>query len=239
MKLIVGLGNPGPKYAHNRHNIGFMAVDRIADQHGFSTPRSKFQGDVFDGTIAGEKTILLKPMTYMNESGRSVGEVMRFYKIDLADVIVFHDELDLAPGKLKAKIGGGHAGHNGLRSIMAHCGEAFVRIRMGIGHPGDKALVHNHVLGDFAKADESWLDTQLEAIAKNMRWLVKDDSTRFMTAVAQAQQPKKSKNEMTKNTTSETKEIDNASPTQFKTVAEKTSEGSMADSLKSLLGLKK
>ncbi len=191
MKLIVGLGNPGPRYANNRHNIGFMAIDAIADHLSLPNPRSKFQGDVFEASIGGEKVLLLKPMTYMNESGRSVQEVMRFYKIELGDLIVFHDELDLKPGKLKVKVGGGHAGHNGLRSIMAHCGEQFVRVRMGIGHPGDKALVHNHVLGDFAKIESKWLNPQLDAIAKNVRWLVKNDNARFMTNVAQALQPPK------------------------------------------------
>ncbi len=136
MKLFVGLGNIGDMYARNRHNIGFMAVERIADKHGFSAWKRRFQGETSEGTIAGERVLLLKPSTYMNESGRSVGEAMRFLKIDLDDLVVFHDELDLAPGKLKVKTGGGNAGHNGLRSITAHLGNEYVRVRMGIGHPG-------------------------------------------------------------------------------------------------------
>ncbi|MBI1385649.1 MAG: aminoacyl-tRNA hydrolase [Rhizobiales bacterium] len=186
MKLIVGLGNPGPKYARNRHNIGFLAVEEIHRANGFSPWRKKFQGEIAEGTIAGARCLLLKPQTYMNESGRSVGEAMRFHKIVPADVIVLHDELDLAPGKLRAKLGGGNAGHNGLRSISAHIGADFWRVRLGIGHPGRKELVQPWVLGDFAKADEVWLTEMLSAIAGAARHLAAGDTNRFMTAVAEA-----------------------------------------------------
>ncbi len=158
MKLFVGLGNPGEKYRANRHNIGFMAVDRIADRHGFGPWRKKFQGLVSEGTIGGERVTLLKPETYMNESGRSVGEAQRFLKIPLSDVYVFHDELDLAPGKVKVKAGGGNAGHNGLRSISAHIENEYKRVRLGIGHPASKDVVIHHVLNDFAKAEREGLN---------------------------------------------------------------------------------
>ncbi|HBK90219.1 MAG TPA: aminoacyl-tRNA hydrolase, partial [Parvularcula sp.] len=157
MLLIVGLGNPGEKYARHRHNVGFMAVDAIAGAHRFGPERKKFQGVIREGEIGGVKFLSLKPQTFMNDSGLSVGAAMRFYKIEPADVVVFHDELDLAPGKIKAKIGGGLAGHNGLKSIAEHIGEEFRRVRIGIGHPGDKARVTGHVLGDFSKADQDWL----------------------------------------------------------------------------------
>ncbi|RME17075.1 MAG: aminoacyl-tRNA hydrolase, partial [Alphaproteobacteria bacterium] len=165
MKLFVGLGNPGAKYARNRHNIGFMALDRIAEDHGFGPWRAKFQGLVSEGRLGGEKVVLLKPQTYMNLSGQAVGEAMRFFKLAPADVIVFHDELDLAPGKVRLKLGGGHAGHNGLRSIHAHIGEAYGRVRLGIGHPGHKDRVTAWVLADFPKADEVWLDDLLRGVS--------------------------------------------------------------------------
>ncbi len=166
MLLIVGLGNPGSRYAANRHNIGFMAVDEIVRRHCFSPWRQRFQGDVAEGRLDGEKTMALKPRTYMNESGRAVGEAMRFFKLRPEDVVVFHDELDLAPGKLRVKRGGGHAGHNGLRSIIAHIGPDFRRVRIGIGHPGDPARVTGYVLGDFAKSDREWSEPLLEAIGE-------------------------------------------------------------------------
>ncbi len=188
MKLFVGLGNPGDKYARHRHNVGFMAVERIAERHGFSQWRRRFQGETAEGTIGGERVMLLKPMTYMNESGRAVGEAARFLKIDLQDVIVFHDELDLAPGRVKVKIGGGNAGHNGLRSISAHVGNDFVRVRIGIGHPGSKEAVIPYVLHDFAKADQEWLDPLLDAIANASGHLASGDFQRFLTDVARATQ---------------------------------------------------
>lgn len=184
MKLFVGLGNPGSEYAHNRHNVGFMAVDAIHDAHRFGPWKRKFQGAAADGEIAGEKVLLLKPQTYMNESGRSVGEAARFLKIAEKDIVVFYDEIDLAPSKLKIKTGGGNAGHNGLRSISAHLGNDYVRVRIGVGHPGTRELVARWVLSDFAKAEQEWLSPLLEAIAKAAPRLVPDDQSRFLTDVA-------------------------------------------------------
>jgi peptidyl-tRNA hydrolase, PTH1 family len=185
MFLLVGLGNPGERYAHHRHNIGFKAVDAIARRHSFGPWKKKFQGEICEGVLAGEKIFALKPQTYMNESGRSVGAAMRFHKIALADVIVFYDELDLTAGKLRVKTGGGAAGHNGIRSIDDHIGADFIRVRLGIGHPGDKEQVTNHVLGNFAKADALWLAPLLDSIAREVPWLMDGDDARFATAVAQ------------------------------------------------------
>ena len=188
MLLLVGLGNPGAKYAGNRHNIGFMAADAIVRRHGFSAFKSsKFHGVTAEGTVAGQKVVVLKPETYMNESGRAVSAAANFYKIDAADILVLHDELDLASGKVRIKRGGGHAGHNGLRSIHAHLGDGYGRVRLGIGHPGDKEKVVGHVLKDFAKADQVWLDKLLDAVADNADSLVKGDDANFMTRVAEAQ----------------------------------------------------
>lgn len=186
MKLFVGLGNPGSEYARNRHNVGFLAVDEIARQHGFGPWKKKFQGYAADGEIAGKKVLLLKPDTYMNESGRSVGEAARFLKIAEEDIVVFYDEIDLAPSKLKVKTGGGNAGHNGLRSISAHLGNDYVRVRIGVGHPGAKELVARWVLSDFSKADHEWVEPLLEAIAGAATRLVKNDQSRFLTDVARA-----------------------------------------------------
>lgn len=188
MKLIVGLGNPGEKYARNRHNVGFMAVERIASRHRFGPWKKKFQASAADGEIDGEKVLLLAPQTYMNESGRSVGEAARFLKVDLADIIVLHDELDLAPGKIRFKVGGGNAGHNGLRSITAHLGNDYARVRIGIGHPGQKELVHAWVLSDFAKADSKWLEPLLDAMADAAVHLAHGRGERFLTDVARALQ---------------------------------------------------
>lgn len=184
MLLFVGLGNPGADYARNRHNIGFMAVDGIVRRHSFSPWRAKFHGQVCEGTIAGEKIVALKPETYMNDSGRSVAACAQFYKIEPKDLVVFHDELDLLPGKVRVKIGGGHAGHNGLRSIQAHLGPDFRRIRLGIGHPGAKERVTAHVLGDFAKVDRDWLEPLLDDVAASADRLVAGDDTGFMNALA-------------------------------------------------------
>ncbi len=184
MQLWVGLGNPGPSYAMHRHNIGFMALDAIASVHDFPPPKRAFQGWVQEGRIGGEKLLLLKPGTWMNESGRAVGEAMRFYKLDPADVTVFHDELDLAPFKLKVKTGGGTAGHNGLRSTDAHIGAEFRRVRLGIGHPGHKDRVTGHVLGNFAKAELDDLTDLLGALAAEANWLAAGDDVRFMNEVA-------------------------------------------------------
>ncbi|WP_424928016.1 aminoacyl-tRNA hydrolase [Amaricoccus tamworthensis] len=191
MKLLVGLGNPGAKYAANRHNVGFMAVDAIADGHGFGPWRSKFNGVISEGRLGGEKVLLQKPETYMNLSGDAVQAAMKFYKLELGDVIVFHDELDLAPGKLRIKTGGGHAGHNGLRSIDAHLGPGFSRVRIGIGHPGDKRLVSNYVLGDFSKYDNDWLEPMLDGISEGADDLVRGDNSGFMNAVARRLAPNK------------------------------------------------
>jgi len=178
MLLFVGLGNPGAKFARNRHNIGFMAVDEIARRHGFAPWRRRFQGETSEGTLDSERVILLKPMTFMNESGRAVQEAASFFKIGSGDVTVFQDELELPPGKLRVKVGGGIAGHNGLRSISAHIGNEYRRVRLGIGHPGVKELVHGHVLSDFAKADMPWVGALCEAIADNAGLLAgKRDST--------------------------------------------------------------
>ncbi len=184
MKLFVGLGNPGAKYARNRHNVGFMALDRIAADHGFSPWRARFQGLVSEGRLGGEKVILLKPETYMNRSGQSVGEAMRFYKLGPEDVTVFHDEIDLAPGKCRVKEGGGHAGHNGLRSVHQHIGPDYRRVRIGVGHPGHKEQVAAYVLHDFAKADAQWLEPLLQGISDGAEELVRGDGGRFMNAVA-------------------------------------------------------
>lgn len=192
MKLFVGLGNPGARYQSNRHNIGFMAVDRIAADHGFSPWRAKFQGQTCDGRLGDTRIVMLKPMTFMNLSGQSVGEAMRFHKLEPGDVVVFHDELDLAPGKVRAKSGGGHAGHNGLKSIHAHIGEGYDRVRLGIGHPGHKDRVAGYVLDDFAKADQDWLDDLLRGISDGAADLARGDAARFLNAVALRMAPARS-----------------------------------------------
>jgi peptidyl-tRNA hydrolase, PTH1 family len=185
MQILVGLGNPGAQYALHRHNIGFMAADAIHAAWRFDPWRSRFQGLAADGRIGAAKLLLLKPATWMNESGRSVGEAVRFFKLTPADVTVFYDELDLDPGRVKVKIGGGAAGHNGIRSIAAHIGEDFRRVRLGIGHPGHKDRVTGHVLGNFAKADvDTWLPHLLGAVAAEAERLVTGDDVRFMNDVA-------------------------------------------------------
>ncbi len=184
MLLIVGLGNPGPEHARQRHNIGFMAAERIVERHGFGAYRSRFQGLVAEGRLDHHQVRILKPMTYMNESGRSVGEAARFFKLAPEQIVVLQDEIDLAAGKLRIKRGGGHAGHNGLRSIHAHIGPDYRRIRLGVGHPGAKHKVSRHVLGDFAKADRDWLDKFLDAVAEAAPFLAADDDAGFATRVA-------------------------------------------------------
>ncbi len=184
MKLFVGLGNPGAKYARNRHNIGYMAVERIATDHGFGPWKGKFHGRVCEGRLGREKVVLLKPETFMNLSGQSVGAAMRFYKLTPADITVFHDELDLAPGKLKAKTGGGHAGHNGLRSIHQHIGPDYNRVRIGVGHPGHKDRVAGYVLHDFARGDQDWIDDILCGISDGIPDLADSDPARFTNKVA-------------------------------------------------------
>lgn len=189
MWLIVGLGNPGAQYQHNRHNIGFMAVDEIVRRHNFSGWSKKFQALVSDGTLACEKVLLMKPQTFMNLSGQAVQAAAAFYKIPREQIIVFHDELDLAAGKIRTKIGGGAAGHNGLRSIDEHLGPDYWRVRLGIGHPGDKDRVHGYVLGDFSKEDEAWLGKFLDEMGREAERLVKGDMDGFMSKVSQALQP--------------------------------------------------
>ncbi|MGP9804295.1 aminoacyl-tRNA hydrolase [Paracoccus sp. NSM] len=189
MKLIVGLGNPGAKYAANRHNIGFMALDRMAEDHGLGPWKARFQGLTAEGRIGAARVVLLKPQTFMNLSGQSVGEAMRYLKLTPADVIVLHDELDLAPGKCRLKQGGGHAGHNGLRSIHQHVGEAYGRVRLGIGHPGHKDKVAPYVLSDFAKAEQDWLDDLMRGISDGAEALALGDGPRFLNAVASRTAP--------------------------------------------------
>ena len=183
MLIVAGLGNPGRRYAGNRHNIGFMAVDEIHRRHNFSPWRARFEAEVSEGLLGGERALLMKPVTYMNESGRALGQAMRFYKIGPGDVVVIYDELDLPPGKLRMKTGGSTAGHKGLRSIEAHIGKNFRRMRLGIGHPGAKEAVNRHVLHDFAKADREWIDPLLSAIADNAALLAKGDDANFMNRV--------------------------------------------------------
>jgi PTH1 family peptidyl-tRNA hydrolase len=189
MKLFVGLGNPGPRYADTRHNIGFMATDAIAREHGFAPFRARFQGRLAEGRLGDEKVHLLEPETYMNLSGQSVGEAMRFFRLTPADVVVFHDELDLPPGRVRVKQGGGHAGHNGLRSIIAHIGADFLRVRLGIGHPGDKDRVSDYVLSPFAKADAAWLEPLLDALSREAAALARGDGAGFQSAVTQRLAP--------------------------------------------------
>jgi peptidyl-tRNA hydrolase, PTH1 family len=189
--LIAGLGNPGESYARHRHNVGFMAADTIAAKHRFGPWRARYRGTVCEGVLKGRRTLLLKPATYMNESGRSVGEAVRYLKIPVSAVVVIHDELDLAPGKLRAKAGGGDAGHNGLRSITATLGPDYRRVRIGIGHPGVPELVHPYVLHDFAKADRDWLVPLLDAVADAAPYLALDDDAGFMNRVALLTKPPK------------------------------------------------
>ena len=191
--LIAGLGNPGAQYAGHRHNVGFLALDRIAREHGFPAWRSKFQGETTEARIGDRRVVLLKPMTFMNESGRSVAEAARFHKVPPADVIVVHDELDLAPGRCRVKVGGGHAGHNGLRSIHAHLGPDYARVRIGIGHPGHKDRVAGYVLHDFSKAERTIIDPVLDGIADGAAKLVAGDDAGFQNAVALRAKPPKAK----------------------------------------------
>ncbi|SER60431.1 aminoacyl-tRNA hydrolase [Rhizobium sp. NFR03] len=186
MLIFAGLGNPGPKYAGNRHNIGFMALDAIHRRHAFSPWTKKFKAEISEGDLGGERVLLLKPQTFMNLSGEAVGEAMRFYKVPVGSVVAIYDELDLVPGKARLKTGGGHGGHNGIKSMDAHCGRDYRRLRLGIGHPGAKELVERHVLGDFAKADRIWLDPLLEALADNADMLAKGEDSQLMNKLALA-----------------------------------------------------
>ena len=184
MLLVVGLGNPGARYAFHRHNIGFMAIDRLAARYGLPPFRSRFQGLVAEGRMDGIKVVLLKPATFMNNAGRSVGAAMRYFKLDPGDVVVLHDELDLRPAKVRVKRGGGHAGHNGLRSVDAHIGADYRRVRLGVGHPGDKHRVQRYLLSDFAKADKDWLEALLDAVTEAFQLLVAGRDDAFMSKVA-------------------------------------------------------
>jgi len=193
MLLFVGLGNPGPRYAHNRHNIGFMVLDEIVRRHGFGPWRARFQGQVCEGRISDDKVLALKPETYMNESGRAVGEALRFFKLDPGQVIVLHDEIDLAPGKVRVKMGGGAGGHNGIRSIDSHIGCDYRRVRIGVGHPGEKERVHGHVLQDFAKAEMPWVEKLIDSVAAEIPLLVAGDAGSFMSRVAHVMNPPRPK----------------------------------------------
>ena len=184
MQLLVGLGNPGPSHAGHRHNVGFMAVDRIARMHGFEPWRARFAGLAADGRVGDVRVLALKPQTFMNLSGQSVRRALDFFKLAPGDVTVFYDELDLAPGKVRARMGGGAAGHNGVRSLIAHIGPNFGRVRLGIGHPGHKDRVTGHVLSDFAKTEHGWVEAMLEAVAAELPWLLAGDAARFMNEVA-------------------------------------------------------
>ena len=190
MRLFVGLGNPGPRYVANRHNIGFMAVEAIARRHGFAPWRRGFQGVATEGTIASEKILLLLPGTFMNESGQAVAEAAHFYKLGAEDITVLHDEVELPPAKVRLKSGGGNAGHNGLRSITAHIGNDYRRVRLGVGHPGVKELVHGHVLGDFSKAEREWVEALCGVIADNADLLARGEDASFQNKVHLAMQAK-------------------------------------------------
>ncbi len=190
MLLFVGLGNPGAKYARNRHNIGFVAVDEIARRHGFAPWRRRFQGETSEGTLDRERVILLKPTTFMNDSGRAVQEAANFFKLGAGEVTVFQDELELPPAKVRVKVGGGIAGHNGLRSVSSHIGNDYRRVRLGIGHPGIKELVHSHVLADFAKDEGSWVTALCEAVADNAGLLATGRDSTFQNKVHLAMRAK-------------------------------------------------
>ena len=186
MLLFAGLGNPGARHANNRHNVGFMAADAIHRRHSFSPWSKKFHAEIAEGRLGGDKVLLIKPQTFMNLSGQAVGEALRFYKIELGDLVVFYDELDLAPGKVRVKNGGGAGGHNGIRSIDGHCGQDYRRVRIGVGHPGIKEMVSPHVLSDFTKAEREWLEPLLGAIADNAELLANRDDSGFMNKLSLA-----------------------------------------------------
>ncbi|MEH6951258.1 aminoacyl-tRNA hydrolase [Nitrobacter sp. NHB1] len=190
MRLLVGLGNPGTKYQGNRHNIGFMVVDEIARRHGFAPWRRRFHGEASEGTLDQERVVLLKPATYMNESGNAVRDAAQFFKLTEGDVVVFHDEIELPPAKVRVKVGGGIAGHNGLRSISAHIGNEYRRVRLGVGHPGVKERVHAHVLNDFAKSERPWVEALVDVVAENAALLVTARDSAFQNKVHLAMQAK-------------------------------------------------
>ncbi|WP_417464773.1 aminoacyl-tRNA hydrolase [Kordiimonas sp.] len=230
MLLFVGLGNPGSTYEKNRHNVGFMALDQIVERHIFSAGPKRWHSETFEGRLSANKIIAIKPQTFMNRSGQAVGEAMRFFKLSPENVVVFYDELDLAFGKVKVKIGGGAAGHNGIRSITDHIGADFTRVRIGIGHPGDKALVHNHVLGNFAKAEQDQLDDVLRAITSEVSFLAEGDNARFMSEVARHLQPARPS---TGTAPEQTKKSKSTPPTSGE---QNNNEGPMASALRALMG---
>ena len=230
MQLFVGLGNPGSKYENNRHNVGFMAVDEIVRRHNFLPGQKRWQSLTFEGRLGTEKTLILKPQTFMNESGQAIGEAMRFFKLTPADVFVFYDELDLAFGKVKVKTGGGAAGHNGIRSTISHIGADFQRVRIGISHPGEKSRVHSHVLGDFAKAEMPELETILGTVACEVAYLAQGDTPRFLSQIALTLSPQRP-NSDPKQSTNTQKAGKTASPVQK---INQTKEGPLAAALKSL-----
>lgn len=236
MLLIAGLGNPGSQYENNRHNIGFMAVDEIQRRHKFSPWAKKFQGFVSDGVVEGQKILLLKPQTYMNLSGQSVGEAMRFYKIPLENLVVIHDELDLVPGKARIKKGGSSGGHNGIKSIDAHCGNDYRRLRLGIGHPGQKELVHNYVLGNFAKVDQEWLDVLLQTLADNVALLATGKDSLLMNKLTVKTAAEKTPFEKPAKTPKAQSHIHQARNASKK--PDMPQSGPMADMLKKLFGKK-
>ncbi|WP_336279473.1 aminoacyl-tRNA hydrolase [Bartonella sp. CB175] len=190
MWLIAGLGNPGLQYQNNRHNIGFMAVDAIYQSFSFSPWSKKFQAEISNGLINNDKVFLIKPQTFMNLSGQAIGEILRFYKLDLKNLIVIYDELDLPPGKVRVKVGGGSNGHNGIKSVISHCGTDYCRVRLGIGHPGSKELVHQHVLGNFTESDQKWLFPLLDTLTKNITALINGDHNLFMNEVSRTMKNK-------------------------------------------------
>jgi PTH1 family peptidyl-tRNA hydrolase len=233
MLLLVGLGNPGPEYARQRHNVGFIAVDAIHRRHGFQPWRRRFSGEIAEGTLAGEKVLLLKPLTYMNDSGRSVQEAARFYKLEPKDIVVIHDEVDLPPGKTRMKVGGSAAGHNGLRSIDAAIGQNYRRLRVGVGHPGVKDAVPGYVLHDFPKGDAEWLVPLIDAIADNAPLFAEGkDNTVANRLHALAEQEKK-----TKAADVPAKPAKSAAPKAATAVEDKPAEGPLARNLKKLFGL--
>lgn len=245
MRVIVGLGNPGSKYAFNRHNIGFLAVDEIHRQNsGFGPWRNRFQAETSEGTLDGEKVLLVKPTTYMNESGRSVGEIIRFFKLSPDDVLVIYDEIDLPPAKFRMKSGGGHGGHNGLRSVSAHVGDTYHRLRLGVGHPGRKELVSGYVLHDFAKADRSWLDPLIEEIGRQAGMLAKGQYSQFANKMHLTLSPEKDRNRSPKKSGKDTKAVDTTGPTKTSgqttdRTEKKAAKGPLAAGLERLLGWKK
>lgn len=249
MHVIVGLGNPGPKYERHRHNIGMLAVDSIHRQHaGMSPWRKRFQAEVSEGSIAGHKVLLIKPMTFMNESGRAVGEALRFYKLSPEDVTVLYDELDLPPAKVRIKRGGGAGGHNGIRSLDAHIGKDYRRVRIGIGHPGAKERVTSHVLGDFAKRDAEWLDPLLITIANEIPLLLDGKDSVFMNRLhlvlepeAAEKPPKKKKagKEIAKTSDDSTAAAPAVSAPPVASKTDQPKKGPLAAGLERLLGLKK